>query len=344
MKENTLICDYLEQLRVPHTRNYSNSRFRKMPFKSMFGLSKLLEEYGIKSEGYFLTDKSELSLITPPFLAGTPRGYVIVTDMGKDASGKDTVSYLSYGVKETVPKEEFLGGWDGNVLLSYPSADAAEPDYKKNARLQFFMDAKKWVLLACAIFVFLYFFISNRIYASLSTVLVTAFDIAGLYFTYLLVQKSANIHNAAADSVCGVLQKGGCDKILEMSASKFFGLFGWSEVGFAYFSVSLLALLFFPSTLPWLALCNICCLPFSFWSIWYQKFRAKHWCTLCVSVQALLWLLFFSYLIGGWIKMIVPPEGANVWAYILPLFVLGASYLGVMLGVNALMPLITREE
>lgn len=329
----TLICDYLGELGVPHTEDYSNSRFESMPFKTMFGIAKLLEEYGIKSEGYHLKDKGEISALTPPFLARTPEGYTIVT-----AVTPESVSYLTQGVAETVPLGEFMTAWDGNVLLSYPSETACEPDYAKHARIEFFMRAKKWVLAAASIALFVYLFIANGIYEHVSTILISAIDLGGLYFTYLLVQKSANIKNTAADKVCGILQAGGCDSILQLKASKFFGLFGWSEVGFAYFSVSLLALLLFPGfkLLPWLAFCNACCLPFTFWSIWYQKFRAKKWCTLCVCVQASLWLLFFCYLFGGWFREISFP----IWN----LMALGLAYLSVMLGLNAIMPLIERGE
>ncbi|MDE6444626.1 MAG: vitamin K epoxide reductase family protein, partial [Muribaculaceae bacterium] len=169
-----------------------------------------------------------------------------------------------------------------------------------------------------------------------STVGITVIDMAGLYFTYLLVQKSVKIHNPAADRVCGVLQAGGCDSILKTSASKFFGLFGWSEVGFAYFSVSLLTLLLLPGMLPWLALCNLICLPFTAWSIWYQRFRAHKWCTLCVCVQGSLWLLFFCYCFGGWLGMAWPLS-----PLVLPL---GAAYIAVMLALNAVMPLIENSD
>ena len=52
----------------------------------------------------------------------------------------------------------------------------------------------------------------------------------------------------------------GCDSVLETKASKFFGIFGWSEVGFSYFSVSLLTLLIFPQWICYLALLQ-CLLP-----------------------------------------------------------------------------------
>lgn len=329
--ESTLICDYLGALGVPHTAGYSNSRARSMPFKTLFGLSKVLADYGITSEGYELTDPEEITLLTPPFIASTAGGPLVVTEVGDSC-----VSYLSDGVTERMPRNEFMQAWCGKVLLSYPAPDASEPDYKLHARLDFFNRAKRWVLAGGLLLLAAWLFASGGLWRSAAAWFVVAFDLLGLYFTYLLVQKSLNIHSGAADRVCGVLQAGGCDRILEMKASKFFGLFGWSEVGFAYFSVSLLTLLIYPGAMPWLALCNLCCLPFTLWSIWYQRFRARHWCTLCVSVQCTLWLLFFSYLAGGWIRSAWPLQ----WSFVM----LGVAYLTVMLGINALMPLIEKKK
>lgn len=328
---HTILSDYLQALRVPHTVDYSGKEFAGMPFHTLFGLTKVLEKYGVRSEGYSLKDKKELAALMPPFLARTDGGLVIVTSVGPD-----NVTYLTQGVAESMPLGEFEKVWNGSVLLSYPSPDAAEPDYRLHARLEFFSRSKKWVLLVCMLFLFGWFFAVNGLYRYISLWWVAAVDIFGLYISSLLVRKSANIKSAAADKVCGAIQEGGCDKVLATDASKFFGLFGWSEVGLAYFSVSLLTLLFFPSAIPVLALCNICCLPFSFWSVWYQKFRARHWCTLCLCVQASLWLLFFGYLAGGWVRAAWPPA--------ITFIVLGVAYLGVMLAINAVMPLITQDD
>lgn len=325
-----LLCDLLTVLEVPFTRQYTCNRFAGMPFKTMFGLSKLLQEYGVGSEGYSLADPGELTKIEPPFLAHTHRGFVII-----DRIDDGSVEYISQGVKEQIALPKFLNAFDGTVVLLYPSPDAHEPEYRLHARLALFQRAKKWVLAACAAALLIYLFVSNGLAQYVSCYFLLAFNLAGLYFTYLLVQKSLHRNSQAADRVCGVLQAGGCDDILQLSASKFFGLFGWSEVGFAYFSVSLMTMLLFPYMLPWLALCNVCCLPFTVWSIWYQRFRAHKWCTLCVSVQSLLWCLFFSYLFGGWLGEAWPPT--------ISFFALGVSYLAVMLGINAIMPLMEAE-
>lgn len=37
---------------------------------------------------------------------------------------------------------------------------------------------------------------------------------------------------------------------------------------------------------------SILSLPYTLWSLWYQKRRLKKWCGLCLCVQAVLWLMF----------------------------------------------------
>ena len=79
----------------------------------------------------------------------------------------------------------------------------------------------------------------------------------------------------------------------------------------------------------WPPLLNGCCLPFTVWSIWYQKYRIKTWCTLCVTTQGLLWLQFFCYLFGGWWSDIFPLR--------LSLFMMVAAYGATLMAVNRVM-------
>ena len=72
----TLLSDFLTALGVPHTAWYSDAQFRGMTFKSLFGLSKVLESYGIPNEALKLTDKSgDLNRLEAPFLANTRVAY-----------------------------------------------------------------------------------------------------------------------------------------------------------------------------------------------------------------------------------------------------------------------------
>jgi len=324
-KQDMLLSDFLTGLGVPHTTGYSNARFASMPFKTLFGLSKLLEEYGIESRGIQLSKKEEVTRLTPPFIARTAGGFVIVTGFSDG-----NIEYLTEGVKERMPVARFVEAWCGTAFLAFPSPDAIEPGYRAHRRRLFIERTKRWVLAALAVFLFLYLFIDNGIWRHVATVLVTLLDMAGIAVSFMLMQKSLNIHTKAADSVCGVIEAGGCDSVLGTKASSFFGIFKWSEVGLTYFTVSLMALLMFPQCIRYLALCNLCCLPFSFWSVWYQKYRAKAWCTLCLCVQALLWTLFFCYLAGGWLHGIFPLK--------MELFVLMGVYGFVLLALNAISP------
>lgn len=304
MPVDTIFSRFLTALGVPHTRTWSNAAFRKMTFKSLYGLSHLLTEYGVKNEAVKFPDKSRLRDLPTPFLAQTKGGiFVIVT---KIDPSREIVSYDSRGESEHVSLDDFMRAWNGIALFAYPDASSGEPDYGSHHLTEIISGLSGYALALAALVVTAWFFITRGVYAHFSTVLLFVLDCIGLYFSFLLLQKSLNIHTAASDRVCGVLEQGGCDSIVQLKVSKLFGVFSWSEIGFGYFGVSLAALLLFPHIWPELALCNICCLPYSFWSVWYQKFRAHHWCTLCLGVQATLWLLFFCYLGGGWLARAFP--------------------------------------
>lgn len=329
--QHNLFCDFLSCLGVKHTFEYSAKKFENMPFQTMFGLAGLLKGYGISNESVQLGSKSELLSVPTPYIAHVDDVVIIVTSLDGDK-----VNYLTQGEERQMSVDEFEKRCDGKVLMVTGKDGACEPDYSKHYIIEIAGKAKKWVLAACALWLMAVGGKNCGAFSSLPNALLVIINLIGLYFTFLLVQKSAHIHNGHADKVCGVLQKEGCNHVLETSASKFFGLFGWSEVGFAYFSVSLGCLLLKPEMTGMLAMINGMCLPFTVWSIWYQKFRAKAWCTLCVGVQTMLWLLFFSYLAGGY------------WYHITFDFIdfisLGAIYVGVMLAVNALMPFIENKE
>lgn len=300
----TIFTRFLSALGVAHTQEYSDAQFRGMTFRSLYGLSHLLKDYGIENTGIKVADKSELTKIPTPFLAQTNSGiFVIVTAITQD---NGTVSYDLHGTATSAPLSGFIDNWNGIALLAYPSERSCEPDYRNHRISELASRYSKYFLLAAAIAVMLYFFITRRIYDSPPAILLTVLDLTGLYLSLLLLQKSLGIRTGASERMCGLLEKGGCDSIMSLKASKLFGVFSWSEVGFGYFGISLTTLLIFPHLWPSLAVCNVCCLPYTVWSIWYQRFRAHHWCTLCVGVQTTLWLSFFCYLWGGWFADFLP--------------------------------------
>lgn len=329
--QTTIFSDFLTALHVPHTRRYSDSRFHGLTFKSLFGLSRLLDEYGVDNSAWKVPREGSISHLPLPFLAQKPGNFVIVTD-----TSSDSVSYIYKGAVHRMPVAEFEKRWTGIVLVASVSSASREPDYARHRFLDFASKALTWIMVAAAAIVLGYLYASRGFIHSVAASLLLLVDIAGLTVTSMLMLKSLNVHTVAADRVCSVLQRGGCDKILAMDASKFFGLFGWSEVGLGYFSVSTAALLLFPGYIHWLALANLCCLPFTCWSIWYQKFRARHWCTLCVITQSLLWCQFFCYLSGGF-ECGFRLDTAEPW-------ILLCCYVAAVLALNSIANLLTSKH
>ena len=330
-KDHTIVSDFLTVLKVPHTTQYTRQRFDNMAFKTLFGVSNLLKDYGVNTTGYKISDPKDLSSIKTPFIAQTKGGLVIVTSLSSN-----NISYLTQGISESIPIDEFLKVWTGVVLCPEVLPHAKEPGYNSNLRMVIINKSKNILLYILCGLLLAYLLVINELWKFWSVWVLVAVDFGGLVLTYMLIQKSLNIKNHMADKVCGVLQEGGCDEILKTSASSFFGIFNWSEVGFTYFGISLIVMLVSPVTIHWLALINICCLPFTIWSIWYQKFRAKHWCTLCVCVQLSLWIQFICYLLGGWTAPVFPLK--------LAFFTLGALYVFVLLALNKILPHFSNQE
>lgn len=224
---STLLSDFLGQLGVAHTRGYTSERYVSMPFPTLFGLKKLLEEYGVESRGIRLENPADIASLPTPFLARTVGGFIIVT-----ACDGHKLHYISSGQPETIAVEDFTPAWCGTALLAYPCRDAREPDYCLHKRLEIAQAAKRWILIAIAVGLAIYLFVSGGQWRHWSMWGIAAIDLAGIYISWLLVQKTLKIHSRAADRVCGVIEAGGCDDVVHSAASKFFGLFSWSEVGF----------------------------------------------------------------------------------------------------------------
>ncbi len=326
----SLFSDYLDALGVRHTEEYSDRRFASMPFKSMFGLANLLKEYGVGTAGVKVPEQSReeaVAKLPVPFLADTPDGFAIVT-----AVGEAGVTYRSQHKIFTAPADEFIAGWNGIALIASADTSSVEPDYFRHHVGELAGNVKTYVLVALAVALPVFALWSTGLYKAWAAWVLLLLDCAGLYLSWMLVQKSLGIRNSTADAMCSVIEEGGCDEIARSEASSFMGIFKWSEVGLAYFSVSLAIMLIFPRALPVLAAINILCLPYTVWSIWYQRFKAKTWCTLCVCVQCTLWLLFFTYLAGGFTGQIFPLTGSFVVDFI----VAGSVYVAVLLGINSL--------
>ncbi|MCL1933940.1 MAG: thioredoxin domain-containing protein [Candidatus Azobacteroides sp.] len=333
-RQNTFVT-FLDLLKVKHTNDFSNRYFNEHPHKyNLFGLSKMLSDYGIENVGTRIADKEkDLFNIECPFIAHYGSDFVAV-----DKVEPDNVHCFWNGKKITIPVSQFIRGWSGVILLAETTPDSGEPDYPEHRKKERFNIAQKSILISAGVLIFGLAYISNSLFTDLGINLLLIINLIGVYIGYLLVLKQMHIGSQYADKICSLFSKSDCNNVLESEAAKLWGVFGWSEIGLGYFSANVLLLLFLPHTVSLLAVINIFTLPYSFWSVWYQKVKARQWCPLCLIVQILLWTVFILDCIFGYIRT---PELYS--AIILKdILLIGCTYAVLIFGFNLLIPTLSR--
>ena len=296
---SNVFVQLIAHLNVPYTKSYALQYYNEHPYKNtLFGLSKMLLAYKVDNVGLRLNDKGELYALEVPFIAQLNKDFAIVY--------KIVPGYISYWLREkniTVTFAEFINGWDGVVLIPEVCENSIEPDYRKHRKQEFFNFLEKYLLLFVIFLGAALSCIKHKGFVDIGYGVVFVLNLMGGYIGYLLLLKQLHIQNDKADKLCSLFKKGDCNSVLESPAAKLWGIIGWSEVGFAYFLSNLWIILFVPALMPYLVWINICALPYSFWSVWYQKVKAKQWCAMCLLVQVLLWTVFLSNLLFGFIKI-----------------------------------------
>jgi thiol-disulfide isomerase/thioredoxin len=265
----------------------------------MYGLSKMLSDYHVENAGFRIKDREEMiSELETPFIAHAGGDFVTVSSI---RNGK--VTYIWKHKRIVVSTDEFVKSWSGTVLIAEPDENSAEPDYKAHRREETAGQIKTGMLVTAVLLLLgmAGFYAESFSHAGWLTALVI--NGIGIYAGYLLILKQMHVHSHYADRICSLLNhQNDCNNLLESDASWFMGLFSWSEIGLGYFVANTLLILFCPTLYPYAALINIFILPYTLWSVWYQKSVAGQWCPLCLTVQGVLWLLFINNLIFGLIR------------------------------------------
>lgn len=334
MNNRTLFSDYLDILGIPHTEEYSSERFIAYPPKlALIGIEDLLREYHVDVVRMKPNDSKNLSECKIPFVAQLVDGhYVIVTSVAGN-----NVTYHSRSLKMIKePVDIFMEKWNGASVWGTKTEESGETQLMQHRLKKISKYFERWFLILSVVFMVVYGFVNNRLYDSWVTVVLPVLYGLGIYVCYLLVLKQSHVHSDTADSVCGIIQKNGCGTVLDTDASRLFGIYPWCEIGLSYFTVSEIAILLYPQCVNYLAIISVCCLPYTLWSVAYQKFKIGAWCTLCLTIQALMWVIFIVFLLGGEFRNLLP---VKVDALILLL-----AYASTLFIFNWLIPIIFRYE
>lgn len=290
--KNTLTV-ILSELKVRYTHQFANKLYRETPDRNnFFGLSYMLSVYGIESKGYYIEEK-DLTDIQFPFVAQTNVGFVLVTDVNNSM----VICHNEKG-RKSVTVVLFKESWTGNYMVIEKRADSEELDYDEHKRKERVVRLKGCMLFMSCLFLFTSLLIIQIPTLTIAMLLYMVLCFLGGFVSWLLLEKQFHSGSLVVDKICSLISKSGCDVVAHSSGSKTLLGVSWAEVGCGYFLSTLLLLLLIPESYIMLGIINLFTLPYTIWSLWYQKKVIKKWCTLCILVQAILWGLFAIFSIS----------------------------------------------
>lgn len=290
-RHDSLLKFMLRSLDIKYTYSFlKKSVIEELDIKSsLSSISKIVSLYKIDNKAVQVEDKLDfVKNYDSPFFAKLLEGNVFVTK-----SGVEKVRFYDGKKVQEQRVERFINDWTGIALLVEKRVESEEPNYLRNL-LETWIDVFINVIyLFSFAFLFVAFFFI-LIHKDADLLLSCLINIVGVFVCLLLLSKQLNLNSSIAKRVCTAFaNQDGCDRVLNMSAAKFLGRFSWSEIGLGFFIVNLL-LFPFQALYTSVLLINFFALPFTFWSIGYQKYVAKQWCVLCLIVQFVLWIFCFS--------------------------------------------------
>lgn len=235
--------------------------------------------------------------------------------------------------------------YKGLILIVEPGSKKQEDNYEENLRKQkeslFYHTLSVVALPVLAIIISVLYAVKYPIANVIAPILFTLFSLGGSFVTTLLLWHEIDEFNPVVRQICQASAQVNCSAVLHSKASKIKGL-SWSSLGFVFFSGVLLSLLvtgISHNSLVLSAWMSAASLPYIFFSIYYQWKVIKQWCVLCLIIQGLLLLLFFTALVGGFLNLSFLSE-LSAYSIVAHL----TSFFFVFIAINVLMPALQKAK
>lgn len=179
--------------------------------------------------------------------------------------------------KERWSFELFKEKWEGTIIAIEINSSNSNP-----VKLFDFKNAGYFLL---GITVLATIFINT-----FQVIIYSILSLAGFAISYFIVQESMGIYNKAVSKVCEAVSKtGGCNKVINAGSVKF-GPISLSDICFVYFSSLFLVTVFIGFDYSFFFCLSLLSIPVIVYSLLYQGFVLKEWCTLCLGISTVLLL------------------------------------------------------
>jgi uncharacterized membrane protein len=235
----------------------------------------------------------ELKDVAPPYIVHLKTGGGQIAFVTK-IEDEIITYYDSFRNRRQVKHKEFYDNCSGAIILLNPDERSSEPEYRKKRQDEIIKHAVLPVIISTfiifAVVSVLSAFNQNNFYPDKTWIVLLITKITGTLLSLLLVLHEFDIRNSLTDKLCHLNKSTDCNTILNDTASRIFGWFGWADAGSIYFISSLLVLLqcFKVPDLSLLAIISGLAMPYPMFSVYYQGFVLKKWCPLCLGVQMVL--------------------------------------------------------
>lgn len=281
---------------IPVTRSALKKELEEHPYyPSLYSLSQVFTRFGVENEA-FEVDADKFADFEPPFFAyytqeGSGKFFVLVTKVTETG-----ITYIpDSGKTVTVPREEFLNNFQQVIFAAEKHPESGEKEYAASLKIERAERNKQYFkytgLALLAVLLFGQFFYALGSF-SWPALIISLTKLAGIAVTILLLgYEIGDKSNSFVKNICSSGRQFNCDAVINSKASRVLG-FSWGEVGFFYFSATLIFLLApglaFAEKLPFLAGASLLAAPYTVFSIYYQWRVVKQWCPLCLMVQGVL--------------------------------------------------------
>ncbi len=342
-----IVIRLCEALEVPVTAKTITKTLNDHPYyPSLLSISDTCSDLGIKNLSVQIKENKKLLELPCPFLVQI-KGENLKDDFFSIVYSleKKRVVWLNpkKHKREKIPFQKFIEEFTGYVQLYEKDATVGEKNYIQNRHKEkqeiFLKNALilAFPLLLC--FIGIYSIVSHGT-SALFPIFYTFSLLCGSIIGLMLLLYEVDQYNPLLKRVCSRGYKTNCAVVLHARGSEIFGV-RWSIIGFSYFAGTFIVLLSggiinYPLLYiaSWL---NILALPYTVYSVYYQAKVVKQWCPMCLTVQALLVLLFAISISGSFFFI----NFSISIAYLFPFII---SILIVFLASSILIPYMNKSK
>ncbi|MEN0053134.1 MAG: vitamin K epoxide reductase family protein [Mucilaginibacter sp.] len=292
---------YLQYLKIPITKSSVIQELERHPdSNSLFAISEVLEYWNVAHEAFKIQEDT-LDDIPVPFIVFLDQNdgeFAVVNEVDERFVTLSNDKWNKY----KMPRATFKSLFNSTILIAEKTEGAGLQDYKEKKRQELINQYRVPFVITVALLLLLLSLNIQLSYLKSITApvaILTLLKAAGVIISILLLIQSVDSNDPLISRLCKIGKKSNCNTILSSPAANLIKGISWSEVGFCYFTGTFLLLIFnstSPVIMSSLALFNLLCLPYTFYSIYYQWKIAKVWCPFCCSIQAIFWLEFFVFL------------------------------------------------